>query len=215
MNKKCKICGRKIREIFQAKFKIKYHYCDYCSFISKDENDLITRDEELKIYNNHNNSIEDPRYVAFFKQFLSKAVLRFCNGKKGLDFGSGPSPVLAMILERNYGFSMDIYDLYYSPEEIYKGKTYDLITSTEVFEHIPNPLEYFSTFKQCMKKDSILSMMTLFHPEDENEFLNWYYMRDMSHISFFTPQTMKVIGELVGMKIIYTDNTRYTTFKLL
>ncbi len=215
MSKPCKICGRKTHEIFQMKFKIKYHYCDYCGFISKDENDFITRDEELKIYNNHNNSIEDPRYVAFFKRFLDKAVLRFCNGKKGLDFGSGPSPVLSMILERDYGFSMDNYDLYYSPETIYEGRTYDLITSTEVIEHIPNPLEYFSIFKRCMKKDSILSIMTLFHPENKREFLNWYYMRDMSHISFFTPQTMKVIAELVGMKIIYTDNTRYTTFKLL
>lgn len=215
MDQICKICGRKTHEIFQTKFKIKYHYCDYCGFISKDKNDLITRDEEIKIYNNHNNSIEDPRYVAFFKGFLDNAVLRFCDGKKGLDFGSGPSPVLAMILERDYGFSMDIYDLYYSPEKVFEGKTYDLITSTEVIEHLANPLPYFRLFKEHMKPNGILSIMTLFHPKDENEFLNWYYMRDMSHISFFTPKTMRIIGEVVGLEIIYTDNKRYTTYRLL
>lgn len=40
--------------------------------------------------------------------------------KSGLDFGSGPSPVLAMIMERDYGFDMDIYDLFYSPEKPYR-----------------------------------------------------------------------------------------------
>ena len=195
MNDFCKICGSPTAEMVHKKFRLKYYYCHECGFISKDENSLISPEKELEIYSRHNNSIDDPRYVAYFKRFIEEAVIPFCRGKRGLDYGSGPSPVLATILERDYGFSMDIYDLFFSPDRIYEGKTYAMITSTEVIEHLENPLEHFEIFKKCMGEGSVLSIMTLFHPESEEEFLNWYYMRDMSHISFYTPQTMRVIGE--------------------
>ena len=212
MNDFCKICGSPAVEMLHKKFRLKYYYCHKCGFISKDENSLIPPEKELEIYSRHNNSIDDPRYVAYFKRFIDEAVVLFCNGKRGLDYGSGPSPVLAMILERDYGFSMDIYDLFFSPDRIYEGKTYAMITSTEVIEHLQNPLEHFEIFKKCMGEGSVLSIMTLFHPESVEEFLNWYYMRDMSHISFYTPQTMRVIGEKTGLEVIYTDNLRYTTY---
>lgn len=121
------------------------------------------------------------------------AILNYCsNGRNGFDFGSGPSPVLAMILERNYHFSMDIYDLFYSPHKIYESQKYDLVTVTEVIEHLLNPLQYFHLFKILLKEDSILRIMTLFHPKDRGIFVEWHYVRDMSHISFYTPKTMKL-----------------------
>lgn len=216
MNEICKICGANTEEIIHEQFRLNYYYCNECEFISKDNRSIVTPEEELKIYNNHNNSIEDPRYVEFFRKFLDNAILNYCsNGRKGFDFGSGPSPVLAMILERDYHFSMDIYDLFYSPHKIYEGQKYDLVTSTEVVEHLLSPLQYFHQFKHLLKEDSILGIMTLFHPKDEESFVNWHYVRDMSHISFYTPKTMEVIAEKVGLKIIHTDFNRYTTFKLL
>ena len=43
-----------------------YHFCKNCEFISKDDDEFISPEEELKIYNNHNNSIDDPRYVEYY-----------------------------------------------------------------------------------------------------------------------------------------------------
>lgn len=216
MNECCKICGEKTEEIFSEKFNLKYYYCPECEFISKDEDSIITLEEELKIYNNHHNSIEDPRYVDFFKKFINPAIIDYCGeGKKGLDFGSGPSPVLAMILERDYNFSMDIYDFFYSPDKVYEGKKYDLITSTEVVEHLKSPMDYFRQFKEMLKDDGLLSVMTLFHPKNKDEFIKWHYMRDMSHISFYTPKTMEVIGKKIGLKVVYTNGKRYTSYKKL
>ncbi len=213
MNEFCKICDSKTFTITHKKFGIDYYYCKACGFIAKDERSIISPEEELKIYESHNNSIDDPRYVAFFKRFLESAVFPYCKGETGLDYGSGPSPVLATILERDYGFSVDIYDLFFSPEREYEGRSYDLITATEVLEHLADPLSHFAIFRRCLKDEGILSVMTLFHPEDENEFLQWYYMRDMSHISFYTPRSMRVIGEKLGLEIIFTDDARYTTFR--
>lgn len=215
MNENCKICGFKTREIRQKKFGITYYVCDQCEFISKDNNARISPKEELVIYSRHNNTIEDPRYVAYFVQFIEAAVMPYCkSGKKGLDFGSGSSPVLAMILEKNYDFKMDIYDLFYAPEKIYENQKYDLVTSTEVVEHLPDPLTYFRQFKELLNDGGLLSIMTIFHPKDDAAFLNWHYMRDMSHISFYTPKTMAVIAEIIGLKIVYCNGQRFTSFKI-
>ncbi|MFO7929019.1 MAG: class I SAM-dependent methyltransferase [Candidatus Humimicrobiaceae bacterium] len=213
-NQYCKICGSKTSKIFHKYPELKYYYCKACEFISKDERFILSPEKEYRNYNNHNNSINDPEYVDYFKKFLHSAVLKYCgSGKLGLDFGSGPSPVLAMILERDYNYNMDIYDLYYSPLKVYQGKKYDLVTSTEVTEHLKNPLSYFQIFRNCLKKEGLLSIMTLFYPNNQEQFLEWYYIRDKTHISFYTPKTMEIIGEKTGLKVIYTDHARYISFK--
>ncbi|WP_343184988.1 class I SAM-dependent methyltransferase [Anoxynatronum sibiricum] len=192
-----------------------YHVCEQCDFIFKEAADIINSDEELRIYNCHQNSIHDPRYVAYFERFLKDAVFPHMNyGRNGLDFGSGPSPVLAQLLERDHGYNMDVYDLFYAPEKVYVGKRYDLITSTEVVEHMRDPMEYFQLFRTLLKPDGILAVMTLFHRNDTNHFLNWHYVRDRSHISFYTPKTMQYMAEKTGLKMIHTNLERYTTFML-
>lgn len=215
LNDQCLLCGSATTPIHLSHMKAVYHRCDNCQFISKDPRFLIPEEEALKIYNYHNNSIEDLHYVAYFQRFINAAVLPFASeGKVGFDFGSGPSPVLAQLLERDYGYTMDIYDLHYAPEKVYSGKTYDLITTTEVVEHLKDPLPYFRLFKELLAPGGILSVMTQFHPENEEDFIKWHYVRDHSHISFFTPATMACIASQAGLVVIYTDHQRYTTFSL-
>ncbi len=214
INHRCLLCSNNTSKIHHPKFA-DYHYCSNCEFISKDEDFIISKKDELEIYNNHNNSIEDPRYVEYFYKFLNAAVFPYVkNGKEGLDFGSGPSPVLAQILEGNHNYKMDIYDLFYAPEKVYQGKKYDLITTTEVVEHLKNPIEYFQLFSKMLKEDGVLAVKTLFHENNKSGFFNWHYIRDWSHISFYTGKTMEYIAAKVGLRIIYTDNTQYTSFVL-
>ena len=132
MSTLCKVCSTVTRTFHHKTFGM-YHVCDYCGFISKDKSDHVSALAQQTIYDSHNNSIEDPVYVEYFDHFLKEAVLPYTtNGNCGLDFGSGPSPVLAQILSDAYGYNMDIYDLFYSPEKSYISKTYDLITVTEI-----------------------------------------------------------------------------------
>lgn len=214
MNKKCILCGSETSLISHKKFG-DFHKCNNCELISKDEKDYISKENEFKIYNSHNNSLENTKYVEYLCRFLDYAVINFTNGgKSGLDFGSGPSPVLANILKEKYEYDMDIYDLFYAPEKIFIGKKYDLVTSTEVIEHLKNPLEYFNLFANILKPNGILAVMTQFHKNDDKSFLDWHYIRDRSHISFYTKKTMEYICTKVGLKIIYTDEERYTTMSL-
>lgn len=209
----CLLCGNATNLIHLSHMKADYHYCDSCQFISKDPRFLIPEGEALKIYNYHNNSIEDLRYVDYFQRFIKTAVLPYASeSKEGFDFGSGPSPVLAQLLERDYGYTIDIYDLFYAPEKVYEGKKYHLVTTTEVVEHLQNPLPYFRLFKELLAPGGILAVMTQFHTNVETDFVKWHYVRDHSHISFFTPVTMTYIADQVGLKVIYTDHQRCTTF---
>jgi len=77
MRGKCIICDSATREILHKKYDLKYHYCDMCGFISKDAANRISTEDELKIYRKHNNSIYDPRYVTYFKDFIDAAVIDF------------------------------------------------------------------------------------------------------------------------------------------
>lgn len=215
MSAECKICHGPTREIVYEKFGLRFHCCDGCGFISKDDGQKISSEAEYKIYQTHNNSIDAPHFVRYFKDFIDTAVLPYrSGGRQGFDFGSGPSPVLAKLLERDYAYTMDIYDLFYAPTKIYQGNQYDLVTCTEVVEHLADPVAYFALLRDLLRPDATLGVMTLFHPQDDARFLDWFYIRDLSHVSFYTPQTMRLLAEMVGLQVVFTDEYRYTTFKL-
>ncbi|MDO9629062.1 MAG: class I SAM-dependent methyltransferase, partial [Acholeplasmataceae bacterium] len=119
----------------------------------------------------------------------------------------------AKILSNDYFFEVDIYDYFYAPNKVYLQKKYDLITSTEVVEHLKNPLKTFELFHDLLNKNGILSILTLFHPNNREEFFKWHYIRDITHLCFFTPVTMRKIAELCGFNILSTNNYRYTVFQ--
>lgn len=209
----CEICGAATKIIHDPQFNLNYHYCEVCQFIAQDRDQLVTFSEEREEYDRHENSIENEGYVRFFKNFLDEGLLPYVTGGHGLDFGSGPEPVLSQVLKRDYGLTVDIYDLHYQPEKVYENKTYDFIVCTEVIEHVTDPMNYFKRFSDHLKPGGILSVMTLFHPDDEAVFLDWWYRRDITHISFFTEKTLAVIAEQTGLERIHTDGKRVATFR--
>ncbi len=216
MDNKCNICGGITSKFYHPKMKNNYYRCEDCQFIAKAHNELITENQERDIYAIHQNFIGDEKYEAYFRKFLKKSLIPFIKPTmKGLDFGSGPEPVLATLLEREYNVSMDIYDLFYAPNKVYLNKQYDFIVCTEVLEHLQNPLEYFQLFKTLLTENGVLAIMTQFHNNHIEDFIEWHYTRDRSHISFYTPKTFDVIAKLVGVEILLHDNQKCIVFKRL
>lgn len=215
MKNNCKICGSETREFYDKNFDVHYYQCCRCEFIFRDESALISVDEEKEDYDRHNNTYEDQYYTDMFRNLLDTCVVPFrTEGRKALDFGSGPEPVLAKVLTDEYGYDTDIYDLFYAPDKVYENKKYDLITCTEVVEHLMDPMYYFRLFKSLIKDDGIIAIMTLFHPNDDAKFLNWHYHREPTHISYFTPKTMTTIADTLGLVIHFNDNKRCCSFSL-
>jgi len=170
-----------------------------------DESKIVRPDQEKKEYSFHQNSMENEGYVQMFREFINKAIEPYKSQiSTALDFGAGPGPVLAELL-RQEGFKTDIYDKHFAPEKIYQNKKYDLITTTEVFEHLKDPVATLKLLKSLLNKDGILAIMTLFHPNDEEGFKKWWYRRDSTHIAFYTPKTFQYLASLVNLQVKMSD----------
>ena len=136
----CKICSKPAVSCYDDVMQSDFFHCPLCEFIFKDENSHVSEEHELQQYKNHNNSFDSPGYVQMFRDFIDTTIHPYKQEiHTALEFGSGPGPVLTELLKQE-GFEVDMYDKFFSPEKIYEDKTYDLITSTEVIEHIGDPL---------------------------------------------------------------------------
>ncbi len=203
---KCKICNNATKTICNN--NIFYESCSTCQAIILQKSFIVSDKREKAQYENHNNSFESKGYVEMFEKFLNYFWQNLAkNATDALDFGSGPGPVLAQIME-NRALHVDIYDKFYQPKKIYLDRKYDLITSTEVFEHLQNPLDTLHLFKKHLKKGGLIAIMTLFHDNNEENFWNWWYRRDPTHILFYTPKTFEVMADMCGLKILKCDDRR-------
>lgn len=54
--------------------------------------------------------------------------------------------------------------------------------------------------------------MTLLHPNDEGQFLSWYYIREKSYISFYSLVTLEYLASASGLMLLYSDKVRYASF---
>lgn len=204
----CKICQGETTSFYDDYMKCQTYHCKACGFIFKDEEAIVSHDKELKVYQQHNNTEENLGYVAMFQDFIDKTITPHKEQiTTALDFGSGPNPVLAGILKRN-GFVTDYYDKFFATEKIYEGKQYDLITSTEVIEHIRDVQEVMAFFAQHLNPGGFLALMTQFHPDDQEAYLNWWYRRDPTHIVFFTPKSFRALAEQHGFTLRYHDDKK-------
>lgn len=209
----CKICQNSTISFFNAPLSKHYFYCSVCEFISIDPSFIVNLEREKAQYENHHNSLENEGYVKMFEDFMDLFWdMLPCKEIHALDFGSGPTPVLAELLKKR-GAKVDCYDKFYQPQTLFEDKTYDLITSTEVFEHLENPLQTLEMLVRYLKPNGIIAIMTLFHPNDTELFIKWWYPRDPTHISFFTCKTLEILGKKCNLKIVGGDGKRVVFFK--
>ncbi|MFZ5648178.1 MAG: class I SAM-dependent methyltransferase [Bacillota bacterium] len=129
---------------------------------------------------------------------------------RALDFGCGPSPVLKVLLN-SLGISADVYDPFFFPDKVFLNKRYQLITCTEVFEHLKNPLETIALLGSLLDDNGVLAVKTLFHTTC-NDFNKWWYRHDPTHICFYSPRTFEWIGNKFDLNIKKIDNHSICVF---
>jgi len=204
----CKICFTPTKVMKNCQFDTFYSYCPQCEVIMLDEAMRVDGHREKHQYDQHINSLENSGYVTMFEAFLDFFWEKLtCQAPTTLDFGSGPTPVLSHLMQRR-GANVDCYDKFYQPNPIFEAKTYDLITSTEVFEHLCNPLETLTCLCQHLNPKGHIALMTLFHDNSMEYFWKWWYRRDPTHITFYTPKTFEIMAKICHLDVITTDNKR-------
>ncbi|WP_291515538.1 class I SAM-dependent methyltransferase [Bdellovibrio sp. ArHS] len=175
-----------------------YFHCEDCDFIFMNPAERLSAVEEKQRYDLHQNQ-ESAGYLAFFAPLIKAVVDHFraagveSTQLSSLDYGCGPTAMLSGLLQAE-GFETANYDSFYYPEtEVFK-RTYHLITSTEVWEHLHNPKEDIERMLTLLKPGGILAVMTSAH-KGEAAFHDWHYRRDLTHVGFFSERSMHWLTE--------------------
>jgi len=193
----CPLCKSDKTYLFHESENREYHHCKTCDLVFVPKEFFVSKEQEKAKYDNHQNSIKNEGYCNFLNRLLEPLESYLKSGDIGLDFGSGPGPTLSLLMEKR-GYKMDIYDKFYHDKKEVFDKRYDFITSTEVIEHLKDPLFEMEKLWKILKKGGVFGIMTAFRVD---EFKEWYYKRDLTHIRFFTPKTFEWLGIYLEAKV--------------
>lgn len=163
-----------------------FYQCKKCKYLRRAK--LITKEEEKARYDKH---ICDEAYLKYMNNvFLN--IKDYIIKKDVLDYGCGQIHALSDILNNN-GYCCDYYDLYYYPK--LENKTYDTIILIEVFEHIADPYNELQKIKEKLNKNGKIIIVTNLIV---NNIEDWWYLRDKTHISFFSIESIKELSILLN-----------------
>ncbi len=206
MYRDCPLCKTKQPEFFYQGPDRVYLQCWHCGLIFVHKDALLSPDEEKARYDLHENDIHDPGYQNFLKQ-LSQPLIEHIGPppQRGLDFGCGPGPALAHMLE-SYGYDMTLYDPYYEPRPEALSDIYDFVTCTEVMEHLYQPAREWKVLLSLVKPGGWLGFMTKL-VDDPAAFPDMHYISDQTHVCFFSRQTFKFLAKHSALDVkFFGDN---------
>ncbi len=202
----CHICDKATESFVHEKTNITYYHCKSCEYIFKSPECYQDFDAQKERYNLHENNENDEGYKAYFQRFLDFVLPFVGQPKSALDFGCGISSLLASLLDEK-GIDTDYYDPIYHPNTLSDSKKYEIIVTTEVFEHLYNPKEVFISLLSRLKNGGYLAIQTEFHSNNSTAFKKWWYPQDSTHIVFFRAETFRVLCEQNRCKYI-ADNKK-------
>ena len=188
----CPLCGRKDAGPFFEDADRAYLRCGSCELVFVPRRYWLSAEEERAVYDLHENELEDPGYRRFLSRLSRPLLARLGSNQKGLDFGCGPGPALAAMLEE-HGHRVDLYDpFYHNNPEVFQNR-YDFICATEVVEHLHQPGKEFAALLKLLKPGGWLGIMTKL-VIDAPAFRRWHYIRDTTHICFFSRSTFEYLA---------------------
>jgi SAM-dependent methyltransferase len=205
----CPLCNSEASSFYEDKKRI-YLQCKNCSGIFLRQDFRLNPEAEKKRYLHHKNDINDIGYQDFLKPVVEAVEKKFNPDNRGLDYGTGPGPVLAYMLEYK-GFNMELYDPFFFPSTKVLTSKYDFITCTEVIEHFHDPIKEFQKMYDLLGPYGKLFCMTnIYLPEID--FSKWHYKNDLTHVFIYTTRSLEYITEIIGFKEI-TIFDRLITFE--
>lgn len=173
-----------------------WYACPSCALVYRPPGHLPDSEREYREYRRHTNS----RFEAGYRRFLSKlaepllAVLP--PGSQGLDYGCGPGPALAQMLEEA-GHGVALYDPFFAPDPSPLAATYDFVTCTETAEHFHDPAGEVARLVRLVRPGGWLALMTGWLTA-ETDFIAWGYRRDPTHVALYSRATMAWIAAAFG-----------------
>ncbi len=149
-------------------------------------------------YDLHENFSDDENYKTYLSSVASGISSRLNSKGLGLDYGCGASTLLANLLNTSER-AVSSYDLYFHPNEKIFNQQYDFIILCEVIEHLRDPLTELKRIRSLLKSGGKLFIKTKFFEMSLDQFNNWFYKNDPTHIQFFNESSMTTLKEIIGI----------------
>lgn len=183
----CPLCAQNVIQLYHTDLVREYCQCENCKLVFVPEKFRLSLEEEKAVYDLHRNDPDDQGYRDFLSRLSIPLLERLGSGSTGLDFGCGPGPTLSLMLQEA-GCEMDVYDpVYYNDRSVFT-RQYDFICATEVVEHLYSPGSDLDQIFSMLKTGGWLGIMTKL-VKNRQAFANWNYIRDLTHVCFFSKET--------------------------
>lgn len=187
----------------KGKLKFNYYHCKSCSMVFMQRDALLKPSDESSRYLMHKNDVLNSGYEKFLRELINPVLDQITKKDFGLDYGSGPYPMLAQIVKSD-GYQIDIYDPFFARDESKLSKKYDYITCCEVVEHFHYPLVEFKKLNSLLKEGGLLAIRTnIFYPDIDFE--SWFYKEDETHVVFYAPKTIEWICKKFHFDLIFFE----------
>lgn len=183
----CPLCDSTQTSSFCVADDKEYRRCHQCQARFMTPEFWPSKSQELAQYQLHENDIDDPGYRNFLSTLTIPLLTKLAAKSTGLDFGCGPGPALAKMMEEA-GHDVNIYDPVFHPDTGCLKQSYDFVTCTETAEHFHHPKREFKLLMSLVKPGGWLAIMTNFQTDDQ-KFANWHYRRDPTHVVFYREDT--------------------------
>ena len=135
------------------------------------------------------------------------SFLRHTRGKRWNVVGIEPSPVLSDMARRYFGLNVKTS---YLDKAGFEKEYFDIVTMTDVFEHIPEPMKMLEDIKRVLKKDGIVfikvpngkyNLLKLKIAKVTGKLKNYDIFDSYEHVTHFTHKTLKRILAECGFKV--------------
>ncbi len=179
--------------------KIQFHLDFDTKLVTKDPSIWVSSNDAKARYDTHKNSAEDLNYFNYHKRIFDEFIGIYIKQGNVLDYGCGEGAMQSKFIP-----NLQLYDLYYHKNETIFNQTFDTIILIETVEHFESPWTEIERLIHLLEPQGRLLIQTLFYPNFEN-ISSWWYVRDVTHVSFFCLETFEYMCKRYGMRMIYTD----------
>jgi Methyltransferase domain len=184
-----------------ADIAVDWHRCDECGFLFTRFFDDWTHDDFRRFIYNDDYVLVDPEYASVRPILVADHLAQFLGDFKDariLDYGAGGGLFANRLME--LGFKrIESYDPFSLP--VLPSGQFDLITCTEVIEHIPSPLTALQEMQSLLSQDGCIIIGESLQPPDIAELRgNWWYVAPRNgHVSTFADRSFAALAELLGL----------------
>lgn len=187
-----------------------FHHCLCCDLIFVPAHQHPNETEQRARYIQHQNTAENKGYVDLLQRPIELLREHGPDIRRILDYGCGPNPVLVQLLH-SAGYDAVGFDPLFAPNADI-SRPFDAVISIETFEHFNTPQDELRRILNLLHPSGFLAIMTMLH-RGPDTIRNWWYARDVTHVTFYSSATVAWIGKAFGLNLLHCDNKRLILFK--